>query len=168
MLWAKCWQLSWGGAADSSTWVSRGGGEQCALDKFQKVKVPLPPQVSTGAHSLQTGTPKYQLKEEAGPCPVKRPHVSHSQSQGDLPDLKAPWRSKRGWMPKLPIGLFAGIHLGWAVHVCTWEDPELSPTQTLNQPNQHDWPRESQKKCPTEVIQTAMRMQLSLWEHLHV
>ena len=63
--------------------------------------------------------------------------------------LESSLEVKKGVMPKLPIGLFAGIHLGWAAHVCTWEDPEISPTQTLNQPNQHDWPRESQKICPT-------------------
>ena len=35
-----------------------------------------------------------QSREEAGSCPDKRPHISQSQSQGDLPDKKAPWRSK--------------------------------------------------------------------------
>ena len=34
----------------------------------------------------------------------------------------------------------------------TWEDPEIYQIWTLNQANQNDWPKETQKKCPMYVI----------------
>ena len=62
------------------------------------------------------------MMEEAGPYPDKRPHISHLQSEGELPDHTCAERllggQKRGGHHlivsdvKLPIGLFAGIHLG--------------------------------------------------------
>lgn len=33
----------------------------------------------------------------------------------------------------LPVGLFAGIHLGLEMHVHAGEDPEINQTGTLNQ-----------------------------------
>ena len=37
------------------------------------------------------------------------------------------------------------------------EDPEISQIKAVNPANQNDWPRETQKKCPIKVIQTATR-----------
>ena len=42
----------------------------------------------------------------------------------------------------------------------TWENPEIYQIETVNQANQDDWPKETWKKCPIKVIQTAMRLQL--------
>ena len=42
----------------------------------------------------------------------------------------------------------------------TWKDPEIYQIWTVNQANQNDWPKETWKKCPIKVIQTAMRVQL--------
>ena len=65
-----------------------------------------------------------QDEEEGGakPCPDKRPHISHSQSQGDLPNYTCAetlfgGQKGRGRHPivsdvNLPRGLFARIHLG--------------------------------------------------------
>ena len=43
---------------------------------------------------------KSRMMEEAGPCPDKRPHIPHCQSQGDLPDYtcteRLPGGQKRG------------------------------------------------------------------------
>ena len=36
----------------------------------------------------------------------------------------------------------------------SWEDPEIYQIQTQNQAKQDDWPKETQKKCPTKVNQT--------------
>ena len=47
------------------------------------------------------------------------------------------------------------------MHAHTWEDPEIYLMWTVNRANQNDWPRETQKKYPIIVIQTAMRVQLS-------
>ena len=51
------------------------------------------------------------------------------------------------------------------MHVHTWEDPERYQTWAVNQANQNDWPKETRKKCPMRVIQTATRPGLgdSLW-----
>ena len=43
----------------------------------------------------------------------------------------------------------------------TWEDPEIYQIWTLSQANKYNWPKETQRKCPIEVIQTAMRAGLS-------
>lgn len=43
----------------------------------------------------------------------------------------------------------------------TWEDPERYQTWAVNQANQNDQPKETQKKCPMRVIQTATRVGLS-------
>ena len=57
---------------------------------------------------------------------------------------KAPRRSKgRGHHlivgdANLPTGLFARIHLGYAMCRCTWEDPEINPLRTQNQAKQDD------------------------------
>ena len=51
-----------------------------------------PPGLAIGVHSLWTETPKYQQQDDwerrLGPAQIKdkRPHISHSWSQGDLPD----------------------------------------------------------------------------------
>ena len=42
----------------------------------------------------------------------------------------------------------------------TWENPEIYQIETVNQANQDDWPKETWKKCPIKVIQTATRLQL--------
>ena len=46
--------------------------------------------------------------------------------------------------------------------VHTWEDPEIHQIQTRNQTKQDDWPKETWKKIPHKVIQTASRAWLSL------
>ena len=46
--------------------------------------------------------------------------------------------------------------------VHTWEDPEIHQTQTVDQENRNDWPRETQKKYPLRVIQITTRVRLSL------
>ena len=55
----------------------------------------------------------------------------------------------------LPTGLCSRIHLGKEMCVHTREDPEISQIWAVNQANQNDWPRETRKKCPIKVIQTA-------------
>ena len=47
------------------------------------------------------------------------------------------------------------------MHANTWEDPEIYQLWTVNQTNQNDLPKETWKKCPIKVIQTAMRVWLS-------
>ena len=47
------------------------------------------------------------------------------------------------------------------MRVHTWEDPEIYQIWTVNQANQHDWSKETQKKCPIKVIQVATRARLS-------
>ena len=42
------------------------------------------------------------------------------------------------------------------------EYPEMYQIRTLNQANQHDWPKENREKCPMDVISTVTRVQLSL------
>ena len=51
------------------------------------------------------------------------------------------------------------------MHRHTGEDPEIYQIRTQNQAKQDDWSKETQKKCPIKVIQTAMRARLSLWAH---
>ena len=53
------------------------------------------------------------------------------------------------------------------MHAHTWENSEIRQIQILNQAKQDDWPKETQKKCPIEVIQTTLRAQLSLSEPAH-
>ena len=51
----------------------------------------------------------------AEPCPEKRPHVSHSPGQGDLPDYTRAERllgGQKGCDVNLSIGVFARVHLG--------------------------------------------------------
>ena len=43
----------------------------------------------------------------------------------------------------------------------TWEDPEIYQVWTENQAKQNYWPKETQKKYPIKVIQTATRARLS-------
>ena len=43
------------------------------------------------------------------------------------------------------------------MRVHTWEDLEIYHLRTVNQASQNDWPKETQKKCPMKVIQTARR-----------
>ena len=50
----------------------------------------------------------------------------------------------------------------------TWEETEINQIWTLNQAIQHDWLKETQKKCPINVIQTTMRARLLLQLHLCV
>ena len=40
-----------------------------------------------------------QSREETGPCSDKRPHTSDSQSQGNLPNKKAPWKKQKKKVP---------------------------------------------------------------------
>ena len=51
-------------------------------------------------------------------------------------------------------------HLGQAIGVHTKEDVEIYQICTVNQSNKNDWPKETWKKCPIKVTQTAMRVQL--------
>ena len=43
----------------------------------------------------------------------------------------------------------------------TWENPEIFQVWTENQAKLNDWPKETQKKYPIKVIQTATRARLS-------
>ena len=43
------------------------------------------------------------------------------------------------------------------MHAYAWEGSEIYQIWTVNEANQSDWPKETQKKCPVKVIQTAMR-----------
>ena len=87
---------------------------------------------------------------------------------------KAPWRSKREGAPphskwcQLPIALFTRIHLGWETCTHTGEDPEINQIRTQNQAKQDDWSKETRKKCPIKLIQTATRVQISLSEPARV
>ena len=65
-------------------------------------------------------------------------------------------------MRNLPTGLFTGVQLD---ERCThkWQNPEINQIQTQKQAKQNDWPKETWKKCPIKVIQTTMRVWLSLW-----
>ena len=47
------------------------------------------------------------------------------------------------------------------MHAHTWEGPAIHQIWTVNQTNQNDWPKETRKKCPIKVIQTAVRLWLS-------
>ena len=40
------------------------------------------------------------------------------------------------------------------MHAHTWEDPKIYKIQIQKQAKQGDWPKETWKKCPTEVLQT--------------
>ena len=51
-------------------------------------------------------------------------------------------------------------HLGQAICVHTKEGVEIYQICTVNQANKNDWPKETWKKCPIKVIQTAMRVKL--------
>ena len=46
------------------------------------------------------------------------------------------------------------------MHVHTWEDPEIYQIWTVNQANQNDWLKETQKKHSIKVTQTAWRVWL--------
>ena len=54
--------------------------------------------------------------------------------------------------------LFGRIHLGYEMCAHTGKDPEIYQIQTVNQPNQNDCTKETQKKYPIKVIQTTMRV----------
>ena len=47
------------------------------------------------------------------------------------------------------------------MRVHTWEDPEIYQIWTVNQANQNDWPKETQKKYYIKIIQTATMTRLS-------
>ena len=49
----------------------------------------------------------------------------------------------------------------WEDPPTTWEDPEIYQIWTVNQANQNDWLKETQKRCPIKAIQTSMRVRLS-------
>ena len=53
----------------------------------------------------------------------------------------------------LPIDLFARIYLD----TYTWENPEINHIQAQNQAKQDDWVKETQNKCPINMIQTSRR-----------
>ena len=90
----------------------------------QEVDAPIPIGWATAVHSLWQlqNINRKTIEREARPCPDKRPHNPHSLSQGDLPDLKAPWRSK-----KRPHRLCTGILLALELCKNTWEDPRGIP-----------------------------------------
>ena len=101
-----------------------------------------------------------QLREEVGSSPD---HIFLLLQARRLPQShmhrKSPWRSKgsdaKGCSTHMPFWQ----NPSWlrdAAH--TWEYPKI---WTLNQANQHDWPKETQKSCHMKVLQTAMRVQLS-------
>ena len=46
--------------------------------------------------------------------------------------------------------------------VYMWEDAEIYQIQTQNQAKQDDWPKETWKKMPHKMIQTASKARLSL------
>ena len=102
-----------------------------------------------------------QLRGETGPCP------DHIRVRRDLPGHtcteKAPWRPKWSYVKgcSLHIRLFSKIYLGSEMRVHRWEDPEIYQIWTVNQANQSDWSKETQKKCLMKVIQTAMMVPLS-------
>ena len=98
-----------------------------------------------------------QLREEVRPCPDRRDHVflilgqdtslnTHTQKglPGGQKESDPKWCSAHR--------LFGGIHLGQETHVHTREDTEIHQIRTLNQANQNDWPKETQKKCPIQMI----------------
>ena len=101
-----------------------------------------------------------QLRQEAGPCPdhiylileVRRPPQPHMH-------IKAPWRSKGELCQGMSVCLVKSI-LAKGMHANTWGDLEIHQMWTVNQGDQNDWPKETQKKCPMKVIQTATRAQL--------
>ena len=66
--------------------------------------------------------------------------------------LESSLEVKKSSDAKLPIGLFAGIHLGWKMHArthtYTQEDPKTNQIRAQNQANQNDWPKETWKRCP--------------------
>ena len=76
---------------------------------------------------------------------------------------QAPWRPKESCVKgcSLPICPFSKICLGEEMCVHTWENLEIYQIWTVNQANQHDWPKGTQKKCPIKVIETATRVRLS-------
>ena len=117
-----------------------------------------------------------QLREEVRPCPdhrllilkVRRPPWPHLCR-------RTSWMSngsyaKRGSSPTV---LCSRIHLGSEMPEHTWEDPETHQIRTVNQKSQNDWPKETQKKCPINIIPTTIRARLSLSEptfvsvHMH-
>ena len=57
--------------------------------------------------------------------------------------------------------LFGKIHLGQEMLIHIWEEPEIYQIWTVNQAYQNDWPKETWKKYPIKIIQTAIRMLLS-------
>ena len=62
--------------------------------------------------------------------------------------------------------LFTRLHLGKEMSFHTWKDPEIYQIWLQDYTNQNDWPKETWKKWPIKVIQTAMRgwlSTLSLW-----
>ena len=100
-----------------------------------------------------------QLREEAGPCPD---YMFLFSASGDCPDHtyteKAPWRPKRSHVKRCSTQMpFCWIHLGYERLGHAREDPEIYQIWAVNQTNQNDWPKESRKKCPIKVIQTATR-----------
>ena len=97
---------------------------------------------------------------------LPRPHTAHSRSQetsltthAQKGSLEAKGELCRKFFDT--PSLCGRIHLGEEMCVHKWEDPEIHQIWTVNQANQHDWPNETQKKCPIKVIQTTMRAQLS-------
>ena len=86
---------------------------------------------------------------------VKRPPQPHMYRQ-------APWRPKESCVKgcSLPICPFSKICLGEEMCVHTWENLEIYQIWTVNQANQHDWPKGTQKKCPIKVIETATMARL--------
>ena len=89
---------------------------------------------------------------------LPRPHISFLEVMGPPP----PHVRRKGLLEakgELGQGMFYPD--AFAVKsVLNWEDCELYQIRTVNQANQNDWPRKTQKKYPIKVIQTATTVRL--------
>ena len=128
---------------------------------------PCPPRVSNWSLFPMDRNSKIsilgQSREEAGPCPDNRKGdyiFLILQVKETFPTQKL-HEAKREWC-QLPTDFFSGIHIGWVMHMYTWEDPETYQIRTQNQTKQDDWAEEIQKKCPIKQIQATTRAWLPL------
>ena len=115
-------------------------------------------------HSLLTKIPRQESRAiRGGGWTLHRPHISCSQSQETsltTHTWKRPLGGQRRVMSRdvLLRQLFGRIHLGYEMCAHTGKDPDIYQIQTVNQPNQNDCTKETQKKYPIKVIQTTMRV----------
>ena len=86
--------------------------------KYTRINTGMTQEIDRSWAELQVFVPCGQILQDRGgaePCPNKRPHISHSQSQGGLPNSARAGKlfgGEKGSDVNLPIGLFARIHLG--------------------------------------------------------